>query len=107
SDSLVQVEAAGIMPGHRADRWQRMQRRSRTMKKGTYRTEWGSDTIEISADWSQAACIVDGVPGGRQVADFRHCPREAMRAAVEHEAKAAWLDLDDPEVQEQVNNAVE
>lgn len=77
------------------------------MKKGTYRTQWGDDTIEISADWSQAACIVDGVPGARQVAAFRHYPSNAMRAALEAMAKAEFLDIDDTEVQEQIDNAIE
>lgn len=55
--------------------------------KTTYQTTWGADTIEISADFSQASCPVEGT-NGRQVADFRHSPQAAMRYAVALEARA-------------------
>lgn len=53
----------------------------------TYVTKWGVDTIEISADFAQASCPVEGT-NGRQVADFRHRPSAAMRYAVAREATA-------------------
>lgn len=46
----------------------------------TYRTTYGSTTIEISADWAQAACSISG--GGLemfQVADFRQLANERRR----------------------------
>lgn len=50
--------------------------------KTTIYTQWGRDTIAVSADWSQASCAVEGDAHGRQVADFRHNPTEALRVAV-------------------------
>ena len=75
------------------------------MATETYRTIWGTDTIEIRADFSQASCPVQGT-NGRQVADFHHRPREAMRYAVEAEARADGLDVEDEEVIGQIDAAV-
>ena len=51
--------------------------------KATYRTQFSGDTYEITADFCQAGCPVTGDEHGRQVADFRHSPRAAMRAQIE------------------------
>lgn len=72
----------------------------------TYSTQWGADTIEIRADFSQASCPVHGT-NGRQVGDFGHRPASAMRYAIEHEARAEGLDPEDEDVAEQIDNAVE
>lgn len=72
----------------------------------TYKTVYGGETIEVSADFSQAACQVFGVSGGRQVADFRHRPVLAIRAAVEEFAESCGEDLDDEDVQNAITAAV-
>ena len=53
------------------------------MNKTTYTTRWGSDDISVTADWAQASCPVEGDEHGRQVADFRHDGKAALRAALE------------------------
>ena len=53
------------------------------MSKTTYTTRWGADDISVTADWAQASCPVEGDEHGRQVADFRHDGRAALRAALE------------------------
>ena len=63
----------------------------------TYRTTWGADTIEVSADWAEASCPVSGVSGGQQVADFRHRPVLAMQGALAECAVADGLDADESE----------
>lgn len=70
-----------------------------------YRTIWGSDTIEISANFAEASCQVEGT-NGRQVADFCHRPEQAMRYAVEQAAVADGLDMDDDETAEMIDDAV-
>lgn len=75
------------------------------MAKTTYRTVWGADAIEITADFAQASCPVEGT-NGRQVADFRHEPAEALRYAIESEARAEGLDPEDGEVAALIDNAV-
>ena len=62
-----------------------------------YSTNWGDDTITISADFSEASSPVIGDPCGRQVADFRHSPRRAMRAALEAAARADGLQAEEAE----------
>ena len=49
----------------------------------TYKTKCWGETFVIRADFAQASCQVDGVEGGRQVADFSHSPSAAMWAAIE------------------------
>lgn len=71
-----------------------------------YKTKWGSDTIEIAADFSQASCQVWGVSGGRQVADFRHDSTLAMRSALEDCALADGLDLDDEVTERMIMHAL-
>ncbi len=72
----------------------------------TYRTKWGSDMIEISADFAQASDQVAGT-NGRQVADFRHNPSVAMRYTIEREAETEGLDINDVGVEEWINDAVD
>jgi hypothetical protein len=71
----------------------------------TYRTEWGADTIEISANFAEASCSVAGT-NGRQVADFCHDPEDAMRYAIEREARAEGLDPEDDETEAAIDAAV-
>lgn len=65
--------------------------------KTTIYTEWGSDIVAVSADWAEAACPVEGDAHGRQVADFRHSPEAALRAALEDCASAERMDEDEVE----------
>jgi hypothetical protein len=58
-------------------------------------TKWGCDIIAVSADWAQASCAVIGDSHGRQVADFRHSPKAALRAALEDCASAEGMDDDE------------
>ena len=67
------------------------------MTTTAYTTTWGADQIEISADWADASSPVAGLNGGQQVADFRHQPVLAMRAALTECAIAEWLDADERE----------
>jgi len=69
-----------------------------------YRTIYG-DVIEIEADFAQASCEVLGT-NGRQVADFQHRPSKAMRYAVNRYAVECGEDIDDPAIQEAIDNAV-
>ena len=62
------------------------------MSVTTYRTEWYAETIEVGADWAQAAYPVHGDAHGRQVADFQHDGLAALRAAVEDAARADGID---------------
>lgn len=71
-----------------------------------YRAPWGLDAIEIRADFRQAACPVIGT-NGRQVADFQHSPRQAMRYAIEHEARAEGFDPDDADVLGEIDAALD
>lgn len=63
----------------------------------TIYTKWGSDIIAVSADWAQASCPVEGDEHGRQVADFRHSPEAALRAALEDCASIEGMDDDEAE----------
>ena len=58
----------------------------------TLYAKWGGDTIQVTADWSQAACPITGdLDGGYQVADFRHNPRHALRHALSDCARVEGL----------------
>lgn len=63
--------------------------------KTTYETTWGASKITISADFSQASSIVEGLELPRQVADFSHSPRRAMEAALTECAMAEGILNDD------------
>lgn len=73
----------------------------------TYKTECWGETFEITADFALASCHVYGVEGGKQVADFRHSPSAAMRAAIEECAVAGGSDPDDDEVSAEIDAAVD
>ncbi|MFM9966723.1 MAG: hypothetical protein ACKV2Q_36585 [Planctomycetaceae bacterium] len=70
----------------------------------TYQTQWGADEITVSADWSEAACQVDGCDG-MQVADFRHDEKRAMRYALLRAAEADGTRHDD-DIDEQIDAAI-
>jgi len=71
----------------------------------TYRTQWGSDSVEIQADFARAECPVHGT-NGRQVADFQHSPTKAMRYALAIAARADGLDPEDEAIDEAIDRAV-
>jgi len=75
--------------------------------KTTYSTKWGSDTVIVSADWGEASSPVDGVSGGRQVADFRHSGSRALRAAIEECAEKDGMDLEDDDTIEKIDGAMD
>ena len=75
------------------------------MSISTHRATWGSETIEISADWDQSSSPVWGVEGGHQVADFRHRVEMAMRAALEDCARAEGI-LGEPETDAMIREAL-
>lgn len=61
-------------------------------------TKWGSDKIEVYADWSQASCQVMGdIEGGYQVADFCHSKYAALRKALGQCAMYDGMDEDESE----------
>jgi hypothetical protein len=60
----------------------------------TYATQYRGVVIEVTADWASASADVDGLPGW-QVADCRHRPSLAMRAAIERECIASGDDVDE------------
>lgn len=71
----------------------------------TYKATFFGDEYCVSDDWSQASSPVEGDEFGRQVADFRHDPRAAMRAQVEH---AIEMGGDDPEdCEDEINAALD
>lgn len=62
----------------------------------TYKTTMFGDTFEISANFAQASDQIMGdLEGGRQVADFRHSPAAAMKAALEQYIVHSGDDPDD------------
>jgi hypothetical protein len=68
-------------------------------------TNWGEKIVEISADWSNPARLIEGLPGHR-VADFRHNPKAALRQALLKWASADGLDLKDRVTQNMIERAV-
>ena len=62
----------------------------------TYTTRIFSDTITITADFTQASSPITGdISGGYQVADFRHSPAAAMRRALEQLVEASGDSIED------------
>ena len=61
----------------------------------TYTAKIWGNTYEIAADFSQASCPVRGDMHGRQVADFRHSAREAMKALLRETAQMGGDDPDE------------
>ena len=72
----------------------------------TYLARWGSDTVKITADFSQDVCQIQGLHGMR-VADFRRRPTAAMRQALIETARADGLDPTDPEVAASIEEALD
>ena len=77
------------------------------MATTTISTKWGSDTVSVSADWAQASCPVYGDTRGRQVADFRHRPELAIRAALEDCAASEGMDMDAIATKAMISEAVD
>mgnify|MGYP000213683603 CR=1 FL=1 len=75
--------------------------------KTTYSTKWGSDVVSVSADWGEASSRVEGVSGGRQVADFRHSGEAALRAALVECAETEGMDLEDEDTIEMLDASME
>jgi hypothetical protein len=73
----------------------------------TYRTKLWGTAIEFTADFSQASCPIHGDPHGRQVADFRHWPREAMQCLLQEFAMSCGADPEDEEVAYLIDDAVD
>ena len=77
------------------------------MATTTLRTNVCGDTIQVTADWTQASDqIVGDLEGGRQVADFRHEPRRALRCAVEQYYEHCGDDIEDAAIAEAIDAAV-
>lgn len=72
-----------------------------------YKTKCWGETFEISGDFAQASSPVHGVDGGRQVADFRHSPAAAMRAALEDCASMGGDDPEDDEIAAEIDAAID
>lgn len=68
-------------------------------------TTFGGETYSVSADWAQASSPVDGVDGGRQVADFRHRPELALRQSIEESIRYSGDDPDD--MADEIDAAIE
>jgi len=73
----------------------------------TYSTHWGESKVSVTANWGQANSPVKGVDGGRQVADFNHDMRRALRAALVEHAEAEGLDTEDAEVLDRIFEAMD
>lgn len=76
------------------------------MATTTYRTTVAGDVIEISANFAEASCPVEGT-NGRQVADFRHRPVLAMDYAVRRYYRECGEDVDSEEISGAIDDAVE
>ena len=72
-----------------------------------YRTSMWRKTVEIAGNFADASSPVVGVGGGLQVADFRHSPLEAMRAALKEFAASCGEDLYDHNVLDDIDRAPE
>lgn len=77
------------------------------MSDATYKASHCGEVFEISGDFDQASSPVYGVEGGRQVADFRHSPAAAMRAAIEECVTAGGDDPDSEEISAEIDEAVD
>jgi len=62
--------------------------------KTTYAAGFCGDTYEITADFADASCPIEGDSHGRQVAYFRHSPRAAMEAKLR---EMVQMSGDDPD----------
>jgi hypothetical protein len=73
------------------------------MKK-TIRTTWGTDIVELTADWSNPDSKIDGLPGYR-AADFHCNPYKTLAIALWKRARADGLDTNDKKVKRIVYRA--
>ena len=73
----------------------------------TYRTSMWGKTVAIAGDFSKASSPVYGVGGGRGVDYFHHRPEWALRAALEEFAFSCGEDLDDDNVLDDIDMALE
>ena len=76
--------------------------------RSKHETVWGDITVSVSADWAQASCSVEGDTHGRQVADFRHCWKRALRAQLEDMTSIEGMDDDEAKaaIDKAMGNAV-
>jgi hypothetical protein len=72
--------------------------------KATHETRWGSDAVRITANWSEASDIVEGVGGSMQVGSFSCNPKRAMHMALFQLAQCEGPVTD--KVQEAIADAV-
>ena len=72
-----------------------------------------SEPYGVAADWGQASAPVyildddEWTPNGRQVADFRHDPADALRTELEAAIRASGDEPDDDEVSGWIDGAKE
>ncbi len=73
----------------------------------TYKAKIWGDTYEITADFAQASCPVHGDEHGRQVADFRHSPRAAMKSLLREMVEMGGDDPDEDEFADEIEAALD
>ena len=73
----------------------------------TYETEIWGDIYQIRADFAEAACVVEGPNGGRQVASFRHSPRRAMRDHLREVVQAGGDNPGEPDMEDEIEDALD
>lgn len=73
--------------------------------KTTYTAKIWGDEYQITADFAQASCPVEGDEHGRQVADFRHSPRAAMESLLREMVEMGGDDPD--ESADEINAALD
>jgi hypothetical protein len=71
----------------------------------TIRTTWGTDIVELSADWSNPDSKIDGLPG-YWVGDFHGRPYRALSFALWWCAMSDGLDTNDKKVKRLVYRAI-
>ena len=69
-------------------------------------TAWGCE-FEMSANFAEASCQVMGDMHGRQVADFRHEPRAAMRAILEDSVTESGDNPEDVDIVGKITEALD
>jgi len=83
--------------------------------RGVWVAPWDpSEIYAVAADWAQASCPVYVLSGdgewvleshGRQVADFRHNCRAALRSELEESIRMSGDEVDDDEVDGYLDDA--
>ena len=76
------------------------------MTTSTLATKWGSDTVAVTADWSEMDGLIDGLDG-YQVASVGHSPLAALRIALEQCARSEGMDLEEEETQDLIESALD